>query len=143
MPAIPAAGCGLFLLLSGLLCWLTNNSLEKIFRPRPPLEFPVSPFHLNTIYPSLCCYGVAISTALAIILAYVTTLTSRAIAATNGVSDVEMNHLPPSPAAVGTEITKVKTRFRVFETSRFRSVRASILLCNRLVSFLHLQPADE
>ncbi|OMO98271.1 hypothetical protein CCACVL1_04272 [Corchorus capsularis] len=127
-PAIPATGCCLFLLLSGLLCWLTNTYLYNIlyvFRPDRALS---ASFFPKLIFPTLCCYVVAISMSLAILLAYVTILITRAIAASNRVLD----HQLPPPAADRTD-SKL-TRFKVFETSPIPAVQSSILLCTRLVS---------
>ncbi|OMO50095.1 hypothetical protein COLO4_38231 [Corchorus olitorius] len=119
-PAIPATGCCLFLLLSGLLCWLTNTYQHNILY--------VSPFSPKLIYPTLCCYAIAISMTLAILLAYDTILISRAIAA----SDRVLDHHQLPPAADKTD-SKLR-RFKVFETSRIPAVQSSILLCTRLVS---------
>ncbi|OMO98268.1 hypothetical protein CCACVL1_04269 [Corchorus capsularis] len=144
-PTIPAAGCCLFLLVSGLLYRLIDSYLVKassMFRPDP--NKLVSALFSNLFRPALYCSGLSLSMALAIILAYVAMVITRAIVEpSNRVSDVE-RPADQLPSAADKTETKVR-RFKVLESTRIgdmhlRAVQLSVLLCNRLIcSAVHYQ----
>ena len=78
IPVAAAAACCLFSLLAGIICWKTNNYLEKAVSKHPNYHDDALVF----IYAGPYCFGLVISIILAVIFFFVTIIGCASTVAT-------------------------------------------------------------